>query len=34
MARAYDPYSLSSPWIYLIRMVIFLAVFAFLALIL
>lgn len=34
MARAYDPYSLSSPWVYLIRMVIFLAVVAFLALIL
>ncbi|MHC5655943.1 flagellar motor protein MotA [Stappia sp. ICDLI1TA098] len=34
MARAYDPYSLSSPWVYLIRMAIFLAVVAFLALIL
>jgi hypothetical protein len=34
MARAYDPYSLSSPWVYLIRMIIFLAVVAFLALIL
>ncbi|MCA1298240.1 flagellar motor protein MotA [Stappia indica] len=34
MARAYDPYSLSSPWVYLIRMMIFLAVVAFVALIL
>ena len=34
MARAYDPYSLSSPWVYLIRMIIFLAVVAFIALIL
>lgn len=34
MARAYDPYSLSSPWVYLIRMMIFLAVVAFIALIL
>ncbi|WP_349358240.1 flagellar motor protein MotA [Stappia sp.] len=34
MARAYDPYSLSSPWVYLIRMAIFLAVVGFIALIL
>lgn len=34
MARAFDPYSLSSPWVYLLRMIIFLVITALIALIL